>query len=229
MVIDLNEVRRLGCVDSWWEMNRGGEHEDGIDFTLKGNASIRPFPWKLHIPDICDIRNSTLTQNNASTRRSNLYTSAELGGTPSQRYRVNYPSCNKHWTITFGLFLPVKGWLQGSVETNERLVAYASLRRFGEILLYSQFTSHADYLSKGSLVLMHHAIIEWIIEHRQTYTHGLRYVMYGGAQNGGQSLYQWKCHSGFKPLQLVVFTTRNRMNDWLEVTFTNVAPNAVLE
>jgi hypothetical protein len=82
---------------------------------------------------------------------------------------------------------------------NERLLAYISLRRCGDVILYSQIMGHGDYLSQGVLVLLHHEVIRWIGEHRDGLTRGLRFVMYGGVQNGGEGLLQFKRQSGFTP------------------------------
>jgi hypothetical protein len=91
------------------------------------------------------------------------------------------------------------GYKQGSIEVNERLLAYISLRRCGDVALYSQIMGHGDYLNQGVLVLLHHEVIRWISENTHGLASGLRYVMYGGQQNGGGSLLQFKRQAGFTP------------------------------
>ncbi len=132
-------------------------------------------------------------------RGSYLRSVEEMGGAPTRAYEVVYPECPNHWSLQFGTFLPAPGHMQGSVEVNERLLAYISLRRCGDVALYSQIMGHGAFLDKGVLVLLHHEVIRWIGEHRDDLTHGLRYVMYGGMQNGGESLLQFKRQAGFTP------------------------------
>ena len=89
--------------------------------------------------------------------------------------------------------------MQGVVQVDERLVAYVSLQRTGEVVLYSMIMGHGEHLANGALVMLHHELIRWVGNEREGLTRDLRYVMYGGRENGGASLSQWKRQGGFVP------------------------------
>jgi hypothetical protein len=162
-------------------------------------CTAKLFPWKQFIPDVHAVNHSKSVRSGGAMRGSYLRSVEEMGGEPTRAYEVVYPECPNHWSLQFGAFLPAPGHMQGSVEVNERLLAYISLRRCGDVALYSQIMGHGAFLDKGVLVLLHHEVIRWIGEHRDDLTHGLRYVMYGGMQNGGESLLQFKRQAGFTP------------------------------
>ena len=162
-------------------------------------CTVRPFPWKQFIPDVHAINHSKTTRSGGTMRGSYLRSVEEMGGAPTRAHEVVIPECPNHWSLQFGTFLPTPGHMQGSVEVNDRLLAYISLRRCGDVALYSQIMGHGDYLNQGVLVLLHHEVIRWIGENRDGLTQGLRYVMYGGVQNGGESLLQFKRQAGFTP------------------------------
>jgi hypothetical protein len=62
---------------------------------------------------------------------------------------------------------------------------------------------HGDYLSEGIMVLAHLQIVRWLIEHRSDPTAAdLRYLFYGGMQNGTAGLFQWKRLAGFRPYRV---------------------------
>jgi len=176
---------------------------------------VRPFAWKLHIPDIHEINHSKEARSGGLMRGSYLRTIDEMGGAPKMSYEVVYPRCNLHWSMTFGAFLNQAGHKQGNVQVGEKLVAYISLKRFGDVALYSQILCHGEHLKNGALTLLHHEVIKWLDQNRSAYSKELQYVMYGGAQNGGQPLYYWKRQAGFVARQIIAFPTVSELNSWL--------------
>ncbi len=178
---------------------------------LKSGFYCKPFAWKLHIPDVHEINYSKTERSGGAMRGSYLRTVDEMGGAPDKKYEVIYPKCMNHWNMTFGTFMPVDGYTQGDFTTDEKLVAYISLRRIGDVILYSQILGHGDHLSSGVQILLHHEVIKWLSENTATYSKELKYVMYGGAQNGGAPLYSWKRQSGFKPCLLQAYRSDKGM------------------
>jgi hypothetical protein len=166
----------------------------------------KPFAWRLFIPDIHDVNHSKAVRSGGAMRGSYLRTIEEMGGAPDREHRVAWPTCPDHWALTFGAFLPELGHRQGSVQVDQRLVAYISLRRCGDVALYSQILGHGDHLDNGVLVLLHHEVIRWISEQlNDGYTRSLRFIMYGGAQNGGESLFRFKRQAGFTAHHVTAF------------------------
>lgn len=172
--------------------------------TSKG-MYCKPFAWRLHIPDVHEINHSKIERSGGVMRGGYLRSIEELGGAPTQNYQVTMSKCQNHWNLTFGAFIPIKGYKQGDIVTNEKLVAYISLRRIGDIVLYSQIMGHGDHLNDGALILLHHSVVSWLTQKRHGPAQDLRFIMYGGGQNGGQSLYKWKRQSGFKPCHIVAY------------------------
>jgi hypothetical protein len=158
---------------------------------------VKPFAWKLFIPDVHEINHSKTTRSGGPMRGSYLASLEKMGGAPDRHIDVKMPSCTEHWGLTFGTFVREEGRMQGTVRVDERLLAYISLRRFGDLALYSQILGHGDFLKPGALVLLHHEVVRWLSEHRDDYAKGLRFLMYGGQQNGTDGLFQFKRRSGF--------------------------------
>lgn len=176
------------------------------------------FSWNLHIPDIHEINTSKETRSGGPMRGSYLRTIEEMGGAPTQDHPIVMPRCDNHWGIAFGTFKEEPGYKQGVMTTNEKLYAYIFLRRMGDIALYSQILGHGAYLHDGVLTLLHLSVVRWLHEQRDGYARGLRYLLYGGAQNGGQSLYRWKRQSGFIPKRLLGFSNDSSLRSWLATT-----------
>jgi hypothetical protein len=176
-----------------------------IKRAVKLGLYCKPFAWKLHIPDIHEINHSKTSRSGGEMRGSYLRSIEEMGGAPDRHYPVVPPACNNHWSVSFGAFEQREGYVQGSVTTNEKLLAYISLRRTGDIALYSQILGHADFLQKGIMMLLHMDVLAWLSKKEVPAVQGLKFLMYGGAANGGQPLYSWKRKAGFRPARLVGF------------------------
>ncbi len=157
------------------------------------------FAWPQFIPDIHEINHSKEVRSGGAMRGSYQRTIAEMGGAPQHPVPLVAPSCVYHWSANFGVFLPEPGRRQGAVAVDQQLVAYIVLQRTGEVLLYSMILGHGNHLANGVLVLLHHELVSWIGTEHESLTRGVKYLMYGGRENGGESLLQWKRQAGFTP------------------------------
>lgn len=208
MLIDLDEFSDFHS----WEQNikkfSGGEKLRQKKKAKSLNYYSKEFPFKLHTQDAYDINNS-MNERSGGAIRDNLKRSVEqLGGLPTGPIRLQEPKCTHHWRKTFGVFLEDPSHLQGNVEVGERLTAYISVQRHGEFAIYTQIIGHGQDLPNGALTLLHHDVIERLYEEYYGKENGLRYVMYGGVQNGGEGLFQFKRRGGFKPY-IVNVTPKN--------------------
>lgn len=147
---------------------------------------VKPFAWRLHIPDIHVVNHSKATRSGGAMRGGYLRTVDEMGGAPDRMYAVAMPRCPNHRALTFGAFVKDPEHKQGAIQVGERLLAYISLRRWGDVVLYSQILGHGDHLSNGILTLLHHEVVRWISENLQGHARDVRLIMYGGQQNGGE-------------------------------------------
>ncbi|KQY49815.1 hypothetical protein [Lysobacter sp. Root494] len=170
------------------------------------NYYVKPFAWRLFIPDIHAANTSKEIRSGGAIRPTLTRSIEEMGGAPDRRYEVALPKCQNHWAMTFGVFQAAPGHMQGSVQVDERLVGYISLRRTGEVAVYSQILGHGDHLDHGILTLLHHEVIRWLSEHRESFTRGLKYVMYGGKENGTSELLRFKRQAGFRPHYVTAMT-----------------------
>lgn len=159
----------------------------------------KEYPHRLHLPDVYDI-NTSMAERSGGPIRSNLTRSLdEMGGAPDRRFEIPAVACPRHWRKTFGVFVPDPGHKQGDIEVDERLVGYFSVQRCGEFAVYNQIIGHGDHIPKGILTLLHHDVVQHLYDSEVGRSSDLRYVMYGGVQNGGNGLYQFKRQAGFKP------------------------------
>ena len=164
---------------------------------------VKAFPWRLFIPDVHAANTSKEIRSGGVLRTTLTRSIDDMGGAPNRKYELVLPKCRNHWAMTFGVFRAAPGHMQGSIQVDEQLVGYISLRRTGEVAVYCQILGHGDHLGHGVLTLLHHEVIQWISEHRDGHTRGLKYVMYGGKENGTSELLRFKRQAGFSPYHVI--------------------------
>lgn len=199
MLIDLEEFPTFDA----WEQNikkfSGGEKLRQKKKAKSLDYYTHEFPFKLHTQDAFEINNSMDERSGGPIRDNLKRTVDDLGGLPTGPIALIPPKCQHHWRKTFGAFLKEPDHMQGTVAVGERLAAYISIQRHGEFAIYSQIIGHGEDLPNGALTLLHHDVIEHLYSSEEGSPSGLRYVMYGGVQNGGEGLFQFKRRGGFKP------------------------------
>lgn len=164
----------------------------------------KPFVRKLFIPDIVVINHSKEVRSCGIMPASYRRTIDDLGGAPCRFVDLELPVCSEHYGIMWGIFAPEPGYRQGSVLTNERLLAYIRLRRIGNFATYSIIIGHGDYLQQGIMYRLHFTIMEWLCHRDNKYAQGLDVLMYAGFYDGSDGLILWKKKTGFAPAYLVV-------------------------
>lgn len=163
----------------------------------------KPFVRKLFIPDIASINHSKEVRSCGLMPASYRRTIDELGGAPTRLEEMEWPPCPEHYGMMWGIFASEPGYSQGSVITNERLLAYIRLRRIGDFATYSMIIGHGDYLQHGIMYRLHFAIMEWLCQKDNKYAQGLKVLMYAGFYDGNEGLILWKKKSCFEPAYLV--------------------------
>lgn len=104
------------------------------------------------------------------------------------------PPCSSHWTLTWGAFIQEEG--------GERLIAYISLRRVGNLCRTHQIMGHGDYLKTGVVKLLFLEVARWLMDRQDPRAQGLRWLMYGTMEHGGAGLHEWKRLLCFEPANL---------------------------
>ncbi len=206
-------------------ISKGGIHAD-VKKSNRAGYTVHPFPYPLHIPDIFGddgIHRSKETRNGNPMKPHYLKTVEEAGGAPQMPMQLipfeQTGWCGKHWRIWFGVFKPEPGYVQGNVETGERLVGYIQVVRFGAIALYSMIIGHGEHLPNGIMGYLHSKIVCDILQARsgkttfqdpifETYPKGdLQGIVYAGYYQGGyyqgrKGLNHWKKKALFEPVHL---------------------------
>ena len=166
------------------------------------------FSWPMHIPDVVEINHSKEIRCGKPMREGYLRSVEEMGGYPEKRTVYQNPPCRLHHVVPWGVFKREKGYKQGEIQTNEKLLAYIKFLRLGEMVLYTMILGHGDYLKYGIMYFLHFNIMRWVYltKGQEKYlTHGIRYIMYAQYFSGNQGLRQWKHKTLFEPARLIVY------------------------
>jgi hypothetical protein len=89
--------------------------------------------------------------------------------------------------------------------TDERLVAYIDLVRFGSFALYSMIIGHGEHLRAGVVGALHATIVREGTDGRGWGSYGvlgLSALVYAGMYQGGEGLTAWKRRALFEPARL---------------------------
>lgn len=166
----------------------------------------KQFSVRLHIPDIFEIDTSLDIRSGGAMRGEYIKTIEQRGGYPKQYMQAPTPSCTKHWGLAFGVFTRSPGYMQGEIKVDEKLLAYISLRRTGDLITYAQIIGHGSHLSDGVMILLHHDVVEWIGKPENNLTQGVSYLMYGATESGNDGLKNWKRRGGFTPREFTILS-----------------------
>jgi hypothetical protein len=167
--------------------------------SIRTGYIFKQFHLRLFAPDIYEIHNSASVRSGGAIRGTLVKTIEELGGYPTKYLKPILPNCEIHWQMSFGIFKSEPGYKQGDVVVDEKLIAYISINRNGDLCNYSQLIGHDKYLADGIMYHCHFKIIEWLMLEDNLLSKGAKFLMYGGVGNGGAGLWQWKRSVGFVP------------------------------
>jgi hypothetical protein len=155
------------------------------------------FPWYLYIPDIHAINHSAAERGGKPMSANYRRSIEEMGGAPTRPIVLKPPACPYHNKTFFGVFRPLPGHMQGSVQTNQQLLAYVSVNRYGNCAIYTLFLGHYDFLKMHIMNLLHFGTVKSLLE-EPSFT-GLEYLMYHRYFNNNQGLTFWKKKVAFQP------------------------------
>lgn len=161
------------------------------------------FPPRRHVIDVHAVKTSMRTRAAGPVLDYWLLRPEQVGRQATKPVRLRAPACPGHWTLWWGAFLAEPGHAQGGVAVDERLVGYMKLTRIGDLVHYTDLMGHGDHLEQGVMWLMHLAAIRWLLAQEDPATRGVRVVLYGAAEHGGEGLLTWKRRAGFEPAWLV--------------------------
>jgi len=162
----------------------------------------RQFMLASHVEDMHAIRTSMAFRAAGPVFDRWFLKPEHIAAPATQLLDVASPCCPMHWTIWWGVFAPEPGHLQNGVEVGERLVAYVKVMRIGDVVHYTEIMGHRDRLGDGVMMLLHHAIMRWLIEAPEPAARDAKILLYGAAEHGGTGLLTWKKRAGFVPGRL---------------------------
>jgi len=200
--IDLRGLTYDSFIETVRRISKGNVIRDARRSDREGFV-CRPFVRAVHVPDIVALNTSKDQRCGRPMRAEYLRSVEELGGAPKHPAELKAPPCPVHCDVWWGVFAPEPGHRQGSVVTNERLIAYIDFRRVGSLSLYSMILGHGEYLQHGIMFRLHFAIMEWLCRREDPVTIGVEQLMYAGMNQGGDGLKFWKKRAGFVPAYLV--------------------------
>lgn len=157
----------------------------------KSDYICHAFDGRTFRPNVVEINHSMKFRQRQKMKGHYNRSLKEAGGYPSKYYEPIAPECPYHWAIMFGCFDRIKGYMQGDVVTDEKLLAYIHLVRVGNICYYSMILGHGNYLNKGIMYKLHLYIIERLLTKKE-YFKDLDYLMYAGWDSGTDGLKYWK-------------------------------------
>ena len=195
MFIDLENVNDFND----WIYSRPATYRHQYQKSERAEFIFEQYNAKNHLPDIYEINNSKELRSGGAIRSNLSRSLEEMGGAPVVLSPIPALGCQKHWRQTFAVFTPAEGHKQGDLVIGKRMIAYISVVRYGDFALFAQIMGHGDFLAQGVVNFVAQKIVEAAISEPWGKASGLRYLMYGGAQNGGEGLYNFKRRSGFNP------------------------------
>ncbi len=104
------------------------------------------------------------------------------------------PHCPEHWALSWGAFIVEAG--------APRLIAHLTLVRVGDLCRTLEVMTHGDYLKTGAMKLLFLQQIRWLLGREAAEVQGVRHLMYGALEHGGDGLHEWKRLMGFAPAKL---------------------------
>jgi hypothetical protein len=195
MMIDLETVGDF----TEWIYSRPATYRHQFQKSERAGYVFDRINLKNHTADFYEINTSKDVRSGGEIR-ANLTKSVEsLGGLPTRMLEPVTPKCERHWRQVFGVFATDEQHRQGDLVVGRRLLAYLSVIRFGEFATFAQVMGHADHLAEGVVNFVSQKFVELATQEPWGRASGLRYLMYGGAQNGGEGLYNFKRRSGMSP------------------------------
>ncbi|MCW7755346.1 hypothetical protein OOT00_15285 [Desulfobotulus sp. H1] len=169
----------------------------------KAGYYCKQFVWKNHIPDIVEINRSKALRSGGLMKDAYNRSIEDMGGYPVVYSELKEPDCIMHTTYNWGIFKKIPGYKQGSVETNEKLLAYIKLKRNGDLATYTSILGHGDYLKEGIMYNLHLNIMRWVQAKKED-PEPFKYILYGSINSGNDGLKQWKKRMLFEGRYIVI-------------------------
>ncbi|MBO9357659.1 hypothetical protein GG851_27015 [Bordetella petrii] len=165
---------------------------------------VERFALPMHVHDVHAVKTSMAVRSGGPVLARWLLKPAHIAQPALAPVSVPAPPCATHWTTWWGVFLAEPGHCNGTLRTDRRLVAYVKLTRCGDVVHYLDLMGHKDHLEHGVMLLMHAAIVDWLLEAADPCAAGVQAVWYGALEHGRPGLLTWKKRAGFEPVRVAL-------------------------
>jgi hypothetical protein len=190
------------------QIHKGNAIRDALKAEKQGYYA-KFFNFRNYVADVVSIHTSSPIRGGKPMSANYQQTVADLGGYPVKNEPERLPTQAAVWVRHFGLFRKLPGHCQGSLVTDEQLVAYMSLRRYGTFAMYGAFIGHADFLKDGIMYRMHLDLVSQALGSRslndstpEKYLRDIRFLGYTDFYNIRSGLLAWKRRMLFAPVFL---------------------------
>lgn len=186
--------------------SRGGGWGTYLRRASREGMTVEAFEKPNFIEDWTDIDLSKDVRQGRQMSAGYRKTLEERGGAPKEWTPLRPAGCPKHWRRCLGTFVPEPGRVIAGTAAEKRLVAYISLIRSDDLLIWSQILGHSAWLNRGAMPRLVHALFAMTMGPQDKVVEqlrGIRYVLYGGFGDGQPGLKHWKNVVGFEAARLV--------------------------
>lgn len=173
-----------------------------------------------YVPDMHDVNHSKGERQGGAMREPYNFSIEQLGGVPHTILPPETPRDPRNHDYWWGVFEKAPGHCQADgIQTDEKLVGYILLERYGNFARYRHILGHGDYLNKGVVFFLHFQVVRWIYETMPD----LHYIIYAGwtdlpnQQDSRPGLTRWKKAALFEPVYAMeeLSLPREKMLDWI--------------
>lgn len=203
-VIDLDKIENF---ESWAKAVKKKVGDNAFRSekkALQRGYVVEQIDRKTYIPDIYEINTSMPVRSGGAMKSAYSRSIEEMGGYPTKLHEPKLPSDVKYWGLMFGALQPLAGYAQGNIIVNRKLIAYISVRRYGDLILYPQLLGHGEHLADGVMAQLHFHVLRWICSSENPYAAGAKLLMYTAVNMGNEGLRTWKKRAGFVPARIAL-------------------------
>jgi hypothetical protein len=201
MLLPLYQYADVALFNRQLKKNAGNFWREA-DKARRSGFVVQPMMIANHTPDLLGIRRSRKIRAFGPVLDAFTLRLDDLGGAPRALQPLQLPVQTEHWDLYVGVFRPETGYLQGTVMTDQQLVAYARLHRIGNMLRYAELMGHAQFQRQGVMSLLHQQVVDLLLTRQMPWLQGIEYLSYGALEQGSDGLLFWKRKAQFLPYLL---------------------------
>jgi SAM-dependent methyltransferase len=188
------------------KIHTGNAVRDAKKSERKGYYS-KFFNPRVFVGDIVAVNTSTPERQGGPMSEHYFKSVEERGGYAASLEPEEAPKSDYYWIRHWGIFCANPGHHQGDLAVDEQLLGYCIVRRCAELMMYSTFLGHWDFLRDGITYKMHLDFVRTVLSQGAPHTgiafdpslRGARYLFYARYFTASSGLMMWKKRMLFRP------------------------------